>query len=59
MADRVLEKEKDKQVGQVFSAGFSWSEMFDALADVYLGVSNTILVLDHKLISVSSHSGLS
>lgn len=39
VADRVLEKEKDRQVGQVFNAAFSWQDMLDAMADVYLGVS--------------------
>jgi hypothetical protein len=35
----VLEKEKNRPVGQVFDARFSWPEMADAVADVYLGVS--------------------
>ncbi|KAK4496870.1 hypothetical protein PRZ48_011319 [Zasmidium cellare] len=37
VADAVLEKQKDKPVGQVFDERFSWDEMIDALADVYLG----------------------
>ncbi|KAB8343113.1 hypothetical protein FH972_022706 [Carpinus fangiana] len=37
LADAVLEKEKDKEIAQVFDKGFSWSEAFDALADVYCG----------------------
>lgn len=39
VADAVLEKQKDKPVGQVFDDRFSWDEMIDALADTYLGVS--------------------
>lgn len=39
VADRVLEKERNKQIGRVFDAKFSSSEMIDAVADVYLGVS--------------------
>lgn len=39
VSDAVLEKEKDKPVGQVFDAGFSWAEMLNAAADVYLGVT--------------------
>lgn len=39
LADAVLEKEKDKEIAQVFDKGFSWSEAFDALADIYCGVS--------------------
>ena len=37
--DRVLEKNKDKAIGQVFDDKFSTDEMIDAAADVYLGVS--------------------
>ncbi|KAK5172920.1 Protein cwh43 [Saxophila tyrrhenica] len=37
VADAVLEKEKNRAVGQVFNARFVWSEMLDAAADVYLG----------------------
>ncbi|KAE9369571.1 calcofluor white hypersensitive protein-like protein [Stipitochalara longipes BDJ] len=37
VADAVLEKEKDKQVNQVFGQAFSWSEAIDAVADVYNG----------------------
>lgn len=40
VADRVLEKEKDKPIGQVFDGRFSWDAMLDAIADVYLGVSS-------------------
>ncbi|KAL2826965.1 Frag1/DRAM/Sfk1 family-domain-containing protein [Aspergillus cavernicola] len=36
-ADSVLEKEKGKPVGNTFGQGFSWSEVFDAAADVYNG----------------------
>ncbi|KAF2263519.1 calcofluor white hypersensitive protein precursor [Lojkania enalia] len=36
-ADAVLEKEREKQVGQVFSGRFSWFGLFDAVADVYNG----------------------
>lgn len=39
VADKILEKEKDKPVGQVFDAGFSAAEMLDAVAATYLGVS--------------------
>ena len=39
VADAVLEKEKNRPVGQVFDARFSWPDMLDAVADVYLGVS--------------------
>ncbi|KAK4611926.1 hypothetical protein CLAFUW4_13195 [Fulvia fulva] len=35
--DRVLEKNKDKAIGQVFDDKFSTDEMLDAAADVYLG----------------------
>lgn len=35
----MLDKEKNKAVAQVFNAKFSWSDMADAVADVYLGVS--------------------
>ncbi|GAB7363365.1 hypothetical protein MBLNU230_g3645t1 [Neophaeotheca triangularis] len=41
VSDAVLEKEKDKPVGQVFDAGFSWAEMLNAAADVYLGLQFT------------------
>lgn len=38
VADRTLEKRKDKPIGTVFDASaFTWDEMFDAIADVYLG----------------------
>ncbi|KAF2278469.1 calcofluor white hypersensitive protein-like protein [Westerdykella ornata] len=37
VVDTVLEKEKEKDVGRVFAKGFSWSEFFDAAADVYNG----------------------
>ena len=37
MADAVLEKEKDKPIGEVFGSGFSASEALDAVADVYNG----------------------
>lgn len=39
VSDAVLEKEKNRPIGQVFDARFSWAEMADAVADVYLGVS--------------------
>ncbi len=39
VADAVLEKEKNRPIGQVFDARFSWADMLDAGADVYLGVS--------------------
>ncbi|CAK4033589.1 probable FGF receptor activating 1 [Lecanosticta acicola] len=35
--NRVLEKQKDKPVGQVFSPLFSWDDLLDAAAEVYLG----------------------
>lgn len=38
VADAVLEKEKDKPIAQVFDTRFSWDELADAAADVYLGV---------------------
>ncbi|KAF2738036.1 calcofluor white hypersensitive protein precursor [Polyplosphaeria fusca] len=37
VADAVLEKEKDKEVGLVFAGGFSWFGLIDTLADVYSG----------------------
>nr|POE90379.1 protein cwh43 [Quercus suber] len=37
VSDRVLEKQKEKPIGQVFNDRFSWPEMLDALADVYIG----------------------
>jgi hypothetical protein len=39
VSDAVLEKEKDKPIGQVFDGRFSWAALLDAVADVYLGVS--------------------
>jgi hypothetical protein len=38
VSDAVLEKEKDKPIGQVFDGRFSWAALLDAVADVYLGV---------------------
>lgn len=38
VSDAVLEKEKDKPIGQVFDSRFSWAALLDAVADVYLGV---------------------
>ncbi|KAH8819665.1 calcofluor white hypersensitive protein-like protein [Xylogone sp. PMI_703] len=37
VSDKILEKEKDKQIGQVFGQGFSWPDAIDAAADVYNG----------------------
>ncbi|KAF2096343.1 hypothetical protein NA57DRAFT_67120 [Rhizodiscina lignyota] len=37
VADAVLEKQKDKQVGKVFSPSFSIVSMVDAIADAYNG----------------------
>ncbi|KAF2814620.1 uncharacterized protein BDZ99DRAFT_506070 [Mytilinidion resinicola] len=37
VAESVLEKQKDKEVGNVFSGAFSWSAAIDAAADVYNG----------------------
>ncbi|SMR63811.1 unnamed protein product [Zymoseptoria tritici ST99CH_3D1] len=37
VAQTVLTHEKDKPIGQVFDARFSWDELLDAAADVYLG----------------------
>ena len=37
IADAVLEKEKEKPIGEVFGSGFSASEALDAVADVYNG----------------------
>ncbi|KUJ14674.1 calcofluor white hypersensitive protein-like protein [Mollisia scopiformis] len=37
VSDAVLEKEKEKQAGQVFGQKFSWPEAIDAAADVYNG----------------------
>ena len=54
VSDRVLEKEKGRQVGQVFDARFSWSEMADAVADVYLGVSASFHSADLSLTSDST-----
>jgi hypothetical protein len=42
LADSVLTHEKDKPIGQVFDARFSWDELLDAAADVYLGVSTVL-----------------
>lgn len=39
VADKYLEKGRNGQVGQVLKGSFSWSDMLDATADVYLGVS--------------------
>ncbi|KAG9243856.1 calcofluor white hypersensitive protein-like protein [Calycina marina] len=33
----IRENEKDKPIGQIFSQVFSWSSLFDAAADVYIG----------------------
>jgi hypothetical protein len=41
VSDAVLEKEKDKPIGQVFDGRFSWAALLDAAADVYLGVSSS------------------
>lgn len=41
VSDAVLEKEKDKPIGQVFDGRFSWAALLDAVADVYLGVCLT------------------
>lgn len=38
VSDAVLEKEKNKALSQVFQPRFSWPDMIDAIADVYLGV---------------------
>lgn len=37
VADAVLGKEKDKQVGQIFTQSFVWAEAIDTAADVYNG----------------------
>ncbi|KAF2242021.1 calcofluor white hypersensitive protein-like protein [Trematosphaeria pertusa] len=37
VADVVLEKQKDKEVGAVFAGGFSWVGFIDAVANVYNG----------------------
>ncbi|KAI9754083.1 MAG: hypothetical protein M4579_004866 [Chaenotheca gracillima] len=37
VASAVLEKEKEKPLGQTFRGGFSWPEALDAAADVYNG----------------------
>lgn len=37
VADAVFEKEKNKQVNQVFGQAFSWTESIDAAADIYNG----------------------
>lgn len=37
MADDLLEKEKDKPIGDIFGSGFSAPEALDAVADVYNG----------------------
>jgi len=44
VSDAVLEKEKDKPIGQVFDGRFSWPALLDAVADVYLGVRMVGLV---------------
>ncbi|KAA8566602.1 hypothetical protein MFRU_042g00810 [Monilinia fructicola] len=37
IVDKVLEKEKEKEIGHLFGQSFSWPEAFDAAADVYNG----------------------
>ncbi|KAI9822117.1 MAG: hypothetical protein M1832_003119 [Thelocarpon impressellum] len=37
VADAVLEKEKDKPIGQTFGGVFTWNEAIDAAADIYNG----------------------
>ncbi|TAQ87624.1 hypothetical protein B7494_g4044 [Chlorociboria aeruginascens] len=37
VVDTIIEKEKDKPVGQLFGQSFSWIEAIDAMADVYNG----------------------
>lgn len=45
VSDAVLEKEKDKPIGQVFDGRFSWAALLDAVADVYLGVRSIVSAL--------------
>lgn len=37
VSDAVLEKEKEKELGAVFSGAFTWAGLFDAAAGVYTG----------------------
>ncbi|KAK6442875.1 Protein cwh43 [Oleoguttula sp. CCFEE 5521] len=37
VADKILQQEKDKPIGQVFDARFSWPALMDAAAETYLG----------------------
>jgi hypothetical protein len=39
--DSAVEKIKDKPIGQILDTRFSWSELADAVADVYLAVSQS------------------
>ena len=60
MQDAVLEKQKDKPIGQVFGAKMNWQEMLDAVSDVYIGVclSRRVETEARTNISTSSPSGL-
>jgi hypothetical protein len=58
VSDAVLEKEKDKPIGQVFDGRFSWAALLDAVADVYLGVClPRIAIPTLSLTPDSSHFG--
>ncbi|KAI9843083.1 MAG: hypothetical protein M1837_006628 [Sclerophora amabilis] len=37
LADKIIEREKEKPIERTFGAGFSWDEAIDAAADVYNG----------------------
>ena len=50
VADAVLEKEKNKPISQVFQPRFSWPDMIDVVADVYLGVRRFLYVNGQILI---------
>lgn len=39
--DAVLEKEKNKPVGQVFNSSARWQEALDAVCDAFIGVGAT------------------
>lgn len=48
---------KARQANEVFGHAFSWINAFDAVADVYNGVSSTVHSIILLLTSFSSSSG--
>lgn len=55
IADKALERNKDKPIGLVFDHSFSWDEMLDAAADVYLGVSSATMANVHHADHTAVH----